>query len=63
MKKVLALLLCVALAVTSLITAFAASPKFECTVSDKSVKMGDTFTVTVSISNYEPIRGGALLNG
>lgn len=61
MKKVLALLLCVALAVTSLITAFAASPKFECTVSDKSVKMGDTFTVTVSISNYEPIRGGALL--
>ncbi len=60
MKKALALLLCVALAVTSLVTAFAAEPTFECTVSDTDVEMGDTFTVTVSISGYEPIRGGAL---
>ena len=61
MKKILALLLCVALAVTSLVTVSAADPKFECTVSDTDVEMGDTFTVTVSISGYEPIKGGSLL--
>ncbi len=61
MKKVLAFLLCVALAVTSFVTAFAAEPKIVCTASEGDVKMGDTFTVTISLSDYEPIKAAGIL--
>ena len=61
MKKVLALILCAVLMTTLCITAFAVEPEFNCTASDTDVQTGETFTITVSISGYEPIRGGALL--
>ena len=60
MKKALAVFLCVALALTSLVVAMAADPKITCTVSDTDITMGETFTVTVSISDYEAIRSGAI---
>ena len=63
MKKALALLLSLALTVTSFMAAFvvkAAEPKITSTVSATDIKMGDTFTITVSVSDYEPVKSGAL---
>ncbi len=61
MKKVLALLLCVALAATSFVTVFAVEPKIVCTASEGDVEIGDTFTVTISLSDYEPIKAAGIL--
>ena len=60
MKKVLAFILSMALVATSLVTVFAAEPKITCIISDTDVQMGEEFTVTVSISGYEPIRSGGI---
>ena len=56
MKKILSLLLCVVLSVTSLITVFAAEPKISYKISDTDIKLGETVTITVSISNYQPLK-------
>lgn len=61
MKKLLAFFLSAALAVTSFFTAFAAEPKIVCAASGTDVKMGDTFTVTISLSDYEPIKAAGIL--
>ena len=60
MKKVLLIFLCAALMFTSFIVVTAAEPTIVCEVSDTEVKMGETFTVTVSIKDYEPIQSGAI---
>jgi len=60
MKKMLAVLLCITLAVSSFVVTMAAEPEIVCTVSNTSVKMGEEFTVTVSISGYAPIASGML---
>ncbi len=60
MKKILAFILSMALVAASFVTVFAAEPKITCTVSDTDVQMGEEFTVTVSISGYEPIRSGGI---
>lgn len=60
MKKIFALLLCSVMIFTTVVTVLADEPKITCTVSDTKVKMGETFTVTVSIDGYEPIRSGGI---
>ena len=60
MKKLLAVLMCFALMLTSFVVALAAEPKVDCTLSAASVKMGDTVTLTVSVSGFAPIRSGAI---
>ena len=49
MKKVLLIFLCAALMFTSFIVVTAAEPTIVCEVSDTEVKMGETFTVSVSV--------------
>ena len=60
MKKLITVLLCISLAITTFIVVFADAPEITCSLSNKEVKIGETFTVTVSINNYEPIRSGAI---
>ena len=60
MKKVMAILLCIAVTLTSFIVVTAQEPEITCTASATDVKMGEEFTVTVSISGYEPIRSGGI---
>lgn len=61
MKRLLAILLGVVLAVSMLtVTALAAEPDITCRVSKTDVKLGETVTVTVSISGYEPIKSAGI---
>lgn len=60
MKKLLAVLMCLALTLTSLVVAMAAEPQVDCALSATSVKMGETVTLTVSVSGFAPIRSGAI---
>lgn len=62
MKKIFAFILCVIMIFTSsaAVIAVEVEPKVTCTVSDTNVKMGETFTVTVSIDGYDPIRSGGI---
>lgn len=63
MKKVLAVVLGLMLAITSLVPVFAIgsdSPDIDYRVSDSEITLGETVTITISVSGYEPIRSGAL---
>lgn len=63
MKKILAVILCLMLAITSLVPVFASGsdiPDIDYRISDTEIKLGETVTITISISGYEPIRSGAL---
>ena len=60
MKKICSVFLCCVLMLSSFVIAFAAEPKITSTISDTDIKMGDTFTVTVSVSDYAPIRSGGI---
>ena len=63
MKKILAVVLGLMLAITSLVPVFAIgsdSPDIDYRISDTEIKLGETVTITISVSGYEPIRSGAL---
>lgn len=64
MKKILAVLLSAMLLATSLVVASASTAKVAsdvtCAASQTEVKMGEEFSITVSISGYEPIQQGGI---
>ncbi len=63
MKKILAVILGLMLAITSLVPVFASGsdiPDIDYRISDTEIKLGETVTIIISISGYEPIRSGAL---
>lgn len=63
MKKTLTVVLCLMLGIASLAPVFASGsdiPDIDYRISDTEIKLGETVTITISISGYEPIRSGAL---
>lgn len=63
MKKTLTVVLCLMLGIASLAPVFASGsdiPDIGYRISDTEIKLGETVTITISVSGYEPIRAGAL---
>ena len=60
MKKITVIVLCLAMVFASFSVAFADEAQIVVTKSADDVQMGDTFTITVSVSGLEPIKAGAL---
>lgn len=61
MKRTTALLLCLTLICTLAITAYAASAHMSISSSSSTVYRGDTFTLTVSLSNDQPVSNGGIV--
>ena len=60
MKKITAIVLCLAMALASASVAFADEAGMALTKSSDEVKMGETIDITVSASGVEPIKSGGL---
>lgn len=60
MKKITVIILCLTMVLASFSVAFADEAQIVVTKSADDVKMGDMFTITVSVSGLEPIKAGAL---
>lgn len=60
MKKITAIILCLTMVFASFSVAFADEAQIVVTKSADDVKMGDMFTITISVSGLEPIKAGAL---
>ena len=61
MKRITAILLCLTLICTLAVTASAASAHMSLSSSAGTVHRGDTFTLTVSLSNNQPISNGGIV--
>ena len=61
MRKLLPVLLCVLLLVMAVLPVQAASAGMQLGTSKSSVSRGDTFTVTVNLSNTEPLSNGGIV--
>ena len=61
MKRITAIFLCLGLVCTLAITASAASAHMSISSSNSTVYRGDTFTLTVSLSNNQPVSNGGIV--
>ena len=61
MKRAIAILLCLFLVGTLALSASAASAHMSISSSTGTVHRGDTFTLTVSLSNNQPISNGGIV--